>query len=172
MPSSINAPLSRPWFKQFWPWFLIALPATAVVGGIITLIIAAHEPDGLVVDDYYKQGLAINRELELDRQAAALDLTALVRLDTDSKQIVVSLQNTPAQLEAQELTLRMIHPTRPNLDRTLSLQREAADRWSAPFDGAAQGRWHLQLEPEARDWRVSGRLLLPQQQQVLLRPQT
>ncbi len=171
MSTHVDRSQPRPWFKQFWPWFLIALPATAVVGGIATLIIAAHDPDGLVADDYYKQGLAINRELELDRQAAALDLAALVRLDEEAKRLIVSLQNAQTGQKAKTLKLRMVHPTRPNLDRTLSLQRDAADRWSAPFEGAAQGRWHLQLEPETRDWRLSGRLELPEQRQVMLQPQ-
>ena len=52
---------SQPWYRQFWPWFLIALPATVVVAGLTTWWIAAHKADSLVVDDYYKEGLAINR---------------------------------------------------------------------------------------------------------------
>ena len=60
-----------PWYKQFWPWFLMALPATAVVGGIITIVIAMTNPDGLVQDDYYKAGLGINRTLEREQQALA-----------------------------------------------------------------------------------------------------
>ena len=54
---------SQPWYRQFWPWFLIALPATVVVAGLTTWWIAAHKADSLVVDDYYKEGLAINRQL-------------------------------------------------------------------------------------------------------------
>ena len=49
----------EPWYRQGWPWFLIALPATAVVAGIATLVIAAKTFDGMVVDDYYKEGQAI-----------------------------------------------------------------------------------------------------------------
>jgi hypothetical protein len=61
-----------PWYKQFWPWFLMALPASAVVAGIATVVIAMTNPDGLVKDDYYKAGLGINRTLEREQQAAAL----------------------------------------------------------------------------------------------------
>jgi hypothetical protein len=39
---------NRPWYVQFWPWFLILLPAAAVVASIVTLIIATtHAPDVL-----------------------------------------------------------------------------------------------------------------------------
>ena len=51
----------RPWYQQAWPWFLISLPASAVIGGIITLMLAVNSPNALVVDDYYKEGLAINQ---------------------------------------------------------------------------------------------------------------
>ena len=68
----------EPWYKQFWPWFLMALPASAVIGGIITIVIAMTNPDGLVKDDYYKAGLGINRTLEREQQAATLGLSAAI----------------------------------------------------------------------------------------------
>jgi len=40
-----------PWYKQFWPWFIIALPASAVIASFVTLWIAIANPDQLVVDD-------------------------------------------------------------------------------------------------------------------------
>lgn len=36
------------WHRQFWPWFLIALPLAAVVGGLLTVFIAAKNPDLLI----------------------------------------------------------------------------------------------------------------------------
>ncbi len=51
-----------PWYRQFWPWFIIALPAAAVIAGIITLYLAVSNPVSLVVDDEeYKQ---LNSELK------------------------------------------------------------------------------------------------------------
>ncbi len=40
-----------PWYRQFWPWFIIALPAAAVAGGLLTLWIAMSNPDRLVIDE-------------------------------------------------------------------------------------------------------------------------
>ena len=67
---------TRPWYRQFWPWFLILLPASVVVAGLSTLYIANRHADDLVVDDYYKDGLAINRQLEKKQRANVLGITA------------------------------------------------------------------------------------------------
>jgi len=40
-----------PWYKQFWPWFIIALPASAVIAGFTTLWIAISNPDAMVLTD-------------------------------------------------------------------------------------------------------------------------
>ena len=55
-----------PWYKQLWPWLLMIPPAAAVIGGIVTIIIAVIYADELVVADYYRQGLVINQKLEQD----------------------------------------------------------------------------------------------------------
>jgi len=45
-----------PWYRQFWPWFIIALPTAAVIGSFISLWLAVSHPDFLVVtDDEYQQ---------------------------------------------------------------------------------------------------------------------
>jgi hypothetical protein len=40
-----------PWYRQFWPWFLIAIPALTVIGSGITLWLALTHPETLVVDE-------------------------------------------------------------------------------------------------------------------------
>lgn len=159
-----------PWYRQFWPWFLISLPLTAVIAGIATLFIAAHNPDGLVADNYYKEGLAINQELDRDRHAAALGLSALVRIETTAHRLVLTLDGPANAGQAGDIELRMIHPTRSHLDRTLALTRESGNRWSAALDNPAPGRWHLQLESASGEWRLTGRLALPEQLQAILQP--
>jgi hypothetical protein len=63
-----------PWYRQPWPWFLIALPAIAVVGSVITAAIAMRGNDDVVAPDYYRRGLAINQELERLQRAAELGI--------------------------------------------------------------------------------------------------
>jgi hypothetical protein len=43
-----------PWYRQFWPWFLIALPTLALLAGLLTLGIALCNVDE-VVPEYATQ---------------------------------------------------------------------------------------------------------------------
>jgi hypothetical protein len=36
---------AAPWYRQFWPWFLIALPLASVVLGIATVSVAVRHAD-------------------------------------------------------------------------------------------------------------------------------
>jgi len=40
-----------PWYRHFWPWFLIGLVGSVVLASLVTLGIALSEPDPLVVSD-------------------------------------------------------------------------------------------------------------------------
>lgn len=45
-----------PWYRQFWPWFIIALLASSVVASFVSLWLAISHPDPLVVsDDEYRR---------------------------------------------------------------------------------------------------------------------
>lgn len=51
--------IQKIWYKQFWPWFLIALPSAAVIASFITLGIAIKHADTPVHDDYVQHGLTV-----------------------------------------------------------------------------------------------------------------
>ena len=63
-----------PWYKNFWPWFLIFFPLAAIIGCISLFITAIGNGPDMVVDDYYKKGKAINLELIKFDKAKALYL--------------------------------------------------------------------------------------------------
>ena len=41
----MNAPLHRPWYRQLWPWLLIAIPFAGVVMASVTAMYAFTHPD-------------------------------------------------------------------------------------------------------------------------------
>jgi hypothetical protein len=41
----------RPWYREPWPWVLIALALAAVIASMVTLWLALSNPDYLVVDE-------------------------------------------------------------------------------------------------------------------------
>ena len=63
---------NQPWYRQFWPWFIIALPASAVIASFISLWLAVSNPDHLVVDEQEYQQL----RSELKAQAPASETKA------------------------------------------------------------------------------------------------
>ncbi|MFA5677963.1 MAG: FixH family protein, partial [Pseudomonas sp.] len=62
-----------PWYKQFWPWFLISILVFAVVIGMGLLYVSLLNPDSMVRDNYYKEGRAINMHLGRDHLARELE---------------------------------------------------------------------------------------------------
>jgi hypothetical protein len=112
------------WYREPWPWILIGLPMSAVIAGIATLIIAIENQDGLVAEDYYKQGLAINRVLAREQHARDLGLTA--QMMVSGKKIRIRLDGQGAFPES--IRLRFIHPTRAGEDREADLNSIACCR--------------------------------------------
>lgn len=156
---------TTPWFRQFWPWALIALPLAAVIGCLITITLALQDTDGLVVDDYYKQGLAINQTLERDRKALEAGITAQATLDATGLRLQLHSTNTaPPEL----ITLRFLHATRANQDVELNLRHIGDGVYQSALPALTAGRWHVQLESDT--WRVVGNLQRPNDSTVTLTP--
>lgn len=42
----------KPWYRQFWPWFIISLPAISVIASLTTLWIAISHPDSTVPNNH------------------------------------------------------------------------------------------------------------------------
>jgi uncharacterized protein len=55
---------SAPWWKFGHVWLVISGPAIVVVAGFATLWLAIARPDPVVAEDYYRQGIEINKTLE------------------------------------------------------------------------------------------------------------
>jgi hypothetical protein len=60
-----------PWWKFGHVWLVIAGPAVVVVAGFVTLFIALNWPDPVVAEDYYRQGIEINKTLEAKASSLA-----------------------------------------------------------------------------------------------------
>lgn len=147
-----NRPRGKPWYREPWPWLLMAGPAATIVAGLFTLVLAYRTEDGLVADDYYKQGLAINRVLKRDERARELNLSAVSSFSGERVRVVLR----DAREAPQELRLLLIHPTRGGRDRSVSLTTTAP----GVYDGAAQGihgeTRRLVLEDAGSTWRLVG----------------
>jgi hypothetical protein len=156
--TSMTAPVT-PWYRQAWPWFLISLPATAVIAGSFTFYLAARGWDGPVANDYYKQGLAINEELGRATLARELGIAATVKLAglAVGERVRVELQSAQPLPPEAALRVRLIHPGRREADRLAVLSRidAGADGRSAVYAGEwQQGEPDPRLARQAVAWQV------------------
>ena len=159
---------STPWYRQFWPWVLISIPASSVAWGMVTIWIATREPVALVKDDYYKQGLAINWDIAKDQLASEMQLSTRLDFDLDGKNIRAFVSGP---FIGETLKLAFIHPVKITFDDWILLQRRADGSFSGPLPVHAD-RWYLELEDPApaQPWRLKGEIDLRKGNSVLLEP--
>ena len=150
---------SKPtWKQEPLVWLLIAIPASAVVMGVVMLTLAIQSYSGLVIDDYYKHGKQINRVIERDRFAYELGLAAGMRLGDDG---MVEIRFDPEVefVPGENIELSLVHATRPGLDQTLNLKRVDRRLLQGQLPLSGSGRWNVYLQTP--DWRLTGSLQHP-----------
>jgi hypothetical protein len=136
------------WYREPWPWLLMAGPAIVVVAATMTAFVAFRGADGLVADDYYKQGLSINRAIARDAAARKLGVHASVQFE--SARVRARLDSDGRLPDRVRLTL--VHGALASADRTMVLARNADGEYEAPASALPPGRWTIVLETP--EWRL------------------
>ena len=117
-------------------------------------------PDDLVVDDYYKEGMAINRRLSAEKQAGLMEITAeLTALDESDLTLAISgLTNEPA------VKMNWYHVTDETRDVGFTLVREKAGIYHTTLDDQKllePGVWYIELAGLDGTWRLKARVETP-----------
>lgn len=150
-----------PWYREPWPWLLMTGPVAVILAGIATVWIAISSSDGLVVDDYYKQGLAINQTLQRDALALQRGYRGELRFNGQARIVMLKLAAADGAPRPDALTLRIVHPTRAGQDRLLLLRRSVAGDYQGVSGELPEGRRLLVLEDAKATWRLTGSTVLP-----------
>lgn len=156
-----------PWFKQFWPWFLITVPVISVVLGFTLFYFAASTKDSLVKDDYYKEGKAINMDKAKTELARQLGISTLLTV-TDESAMLRFTSGEPEDKAA--LTLEFFHPTLSTKDFTLLLTRNGEGLYVADLDSPIVGKWQITLLPFHKEWRIQQTFNFPRLEPIVLEP--
>jgi hypothetical protein len=158
-----------PWYAQRWPWLLMLGPAAVVVAGAFTTWLALRTPDAMVVDDYYKQGKAINQDLRRDRAASALGLALRARFDGDRLEGRIL---SHGQVFVAPCRIMLAHPTQPHKDRALLVVPDAQGRFAVALPGLERTHWQVVVEGARRDWRLARSWDWPRQEKLEIEADT
>ena len=137
-----------PWYRDRWPWLLMSGPAAVLLAGAITTWIAFASADGLVAEDYYRQGLGINKRLEREQAARQRGLSASVEFSGESIRVFLEGDSPRA------LFVHLAHATRAGHDVRLRLAPASPGVYEAALPVLPAGRWRIGIEDAQGAWRI------------------
>ncbi|MFQ2279826.1 FixH family protein [Aeromonas hydrophila] len=159
--------MSQPWYRQFWPWFIIALPTAAVIGSISTAIIASKDGVNLVAEDYYKQGKEINQDLSKFDRSEALNIHIALEVNGNELTLKPLSGDIPA---GQALYLSLFHPTLTGMDSEHMVTADGNGVYRLLLDKPLTGKWHVRVDAFNHEWRLQETVQLPTKAPVELDP--
>lgn len=160
-----------PWYKQFWPWVLIGLPTSVVIASVVTYFLAINGMDSVISKDYYKEGLAVNADLERDKKAADLGLSADITIDGQNVTMKLSASDaaTVHSLAGQPILLEIENLSFQDKDLSASLVPKGDGIWQGKIPAnMSQATWLARLI--GPDWRISHRLENTTPTHIVLKP--
>jgi hypothetical protein len=145
------------WVDEPWAWFVLGLPIAAVLACVVTAVIAIRSQDALVVDDYYKRGLAINRVLA--REQAARDAGLDVDIEFGSSGTLALRLRADGRFDwPPSIDVKLTHATRADADRKFVLGHRTDGRYIGTVGELAAGPWYVDCATDA--WRLVKRIEL------------
>lgn len=163
--SELVAENAKPWYREFWFWFVFSPLIYIIIMCSITVTIALKGADDVIIDNYYKEGRMINQALEQDQRARALGLHAELRFHRSSGDVVLSLTHTAADTNPlpETILLMMGHPVKEEKDQLIQLKAIAPGQYRGALLAEPQYSWYLTLYPIAdiaqrkeASWTLSG----------------
>jgi hypothetical protein len=164
-----NAAVIRPWYRYPFVWMILGIPFSAVVMGVIMIWLAVTTDDGLVEDDYYKQGMAINRDLNRDVFAKENGISAELEMSNAEGWIKLGLIKGALVNYPEALRLKLQYATHDHNDVQVVLNHGQGNQYIGMIkEPLIQGKWYLELH-EGK-WRLNGHINAAEQVQLLLQP--
>ena len=166
-----------PWHKEPWAWYILLVILVTFCWGGVQLYLGFTHQDSVVVDDYYRSGKAINKDMTRTQNATALGIAASVTIDRLLGEVQVTvdgaIDNWPDQL-----ILSFLSPVFADRDARVILKRAYTGRYTGQLNQPVSGRYYLQLEtidqliPEQgynQGWRITMEASISPEQTVYLK---
>jgi hypothetical protein len=159
-----------PWYTYKLVWLVIAIPAASVFAGMFMIYLAVSTDDGLVIDDYYKNGMAINQSLARDKAATELGLSAQLTVEQAGDRVTLSFDKGALTDYPDQMTLHFQHATHAGHDQILALVRAPENQYIGYLKQAIKaGVWHIMLSTD--QWRLVERVHWENGRNINLIPQ-
>lgn len=142
-----------PWYKQFWLWFMLIPLGILIMASFYLLYLAITTHDGVVVDNFYRDGKGYAVRYEEDAFARAMQLQGNVQWQDNA--IKVSLGGDLAPLP-DVMELLIIFPTNDDFDVTVPLEHRGLGEYVGQLPSKVEGKRHIQLHPlnTEQEWRL------------------
>ena len=151
------------WYREPWPWLLAAGPFIVVIASLTSAWIAYKTDDGLVAQDYYKQGLLINQRLKNvpPNPEHQLGATIAVSASGEVRAHLEGLARAP-----RSLRLKLARAVAGGQPEIVTLERGADGDYVGVFREGVPGRWIVTLETD--DWQLPTTTVAGQLSQIRL----
>jgi uncharacterized protein len=177
--SDVADEASKPWYRQFWFWFVFSPLIYIVIMCSVTVTIALKGADDVIIDNYYKEGRMINQALEQDKRAQELGLSGDLGFDRTTGEVSLTIANPPTDvaLMPEQLLLMMGHPVKAAKDQLITLTAIAPGKYRGELVSEPDYSWYLTLYPindialrKEAPWTLSGEINFRAAEKTLLAP--
>lgn len=158
---------TKPWYRQFWPWFLIAIPTSSLIVGSQVLRLALDGTNAMVVDDYYKEGKTINARL--DKIETAIQKNISTSLLVNGANVALTFLSGAPETK-QALKLDFYHATIASKDFYILLSSDANGVFRGQAPTTIEGKWRIRLTPLDESWKVQKQVFFPQNNAIEFSP--
>lgn len=118
------------------------------IGIIVTMVVISMNQDvNLVADDYYKQEIAYQNQIERMRRTSELDQKPEVLYDRQSGTVTIDVYSSTVETG----NVHFFRPSDSQMDRTLAFPKTGEGRIVVPVKGWQTGLWKVKL-----NWTVGG----------------
>ena len=150
---------TKPWYRQFWPWFIIALPAASVIGGLTTVWISLQTTDSLVLRSEDGVRNASDRRIAAERFAQEAGLAALVEIDRTTGVVSATMRSGDLADAPPALEFELSHPAFADRDHRITLNKALPDAdgnpvWVGHLVSVPSGRYYAVLRA-GDTWRLT-----------------
>ena len=160
------------WYKEPWLLLVVGGPLIVVCASIFTGVLAWNGSDKVVAEDYYKQGLMINKDIQRDAKARELELSALITLDLAAGRLRMQLSANKKLPETVQVSLASSGGKTSSVTeviRRLPMKQVQPGSYEGDLSNLSVGVVKLlHVKVETMEWRLTGDWFDPEQRQAHL----